>query len=268
MIGAHIGISNGINKIKDNLKEIGGEIGQIFVKSNRSFSFCRQLNKKHYKEYLSHSNNLVVHGTYLVNLANVQDRTISVFHDELKRVEELKIELYVLHPGSNVLKKSHSIVLKEISVHLNEALNKFPLITICIENMAGQGNVICYKLEDIAEIIQYIEYKERIGVCLDTCHAFAAGYNIKTKDGYEKFIRDFDEIIGLKYLKVIHLNDSKGELGCRVDRHECIGKGKIGYDLFKWIVNDKRFNVPMILETPDINNYKKEIQLLRDLIKK
>ncbi|KAF7701685.1 putative endonuclease 4 [Cucumispora dikerogammari] len=261
MIGAHIGISTGIDKIKASLTEIGAEVGQIFVKSNRSFAHCKALNPEQLQKYLNDTNNLVVHGTYLTNLANVKEKTISVFHDELKRVEELNIKLYVLHPGANVLKKPN--VFEEIASHLNKALREFKTIHICIENMAGQGTVVCSTLEEIAELIKHVEIKDRIGVCFDTCHAFAAGYNIKTKEGYEKFISDFDRIIGLDYLKVIHLNDSKEDLGCKKDRHECIGKGKIGADLFKWIVNDKRFSVPMILETPDVSEYANEIKLLK-----
>lgn len=171
------------------------------------------------------------------------------------------------HPGSTLGKTSEEQCLKTVAESINITLNKTFGVTAVIENTAGQGNNVGYTFEQIAFIIDNVEDKDRIGICLDTCHAFASGYDLRTKIAFDRTFEKFEEIIGLKYLKGMHLNDSKRELGSRIDRHESIGTGKIGQDAFRFLMNDDRFDeIPLILETPNSEIWKDEIILLYGLI--
>jgi deoxyribonuclease-4 len=174
--------------------------------------------------------------------------------------------LYNIHPGSDT-KGIGKEALELVSVQLNRAMKDVPSVIILLENMAGQGSVCGRTFEELAYIIEHIEDKERIGVTLDTSHLFGAGYDIRTAENFEKIMREFDRIVGLKYLRAMHLNDSKCELDSRKDRHEQIGKGTIGIEAFRYIMNSSYFeDIPMILETPNPLEFGKEIALLRSLI--
>ena len=186
----------------------------------------------------------------------------------MQRCELLGLKKLNFHPGSHLKLISEEECLDLIIESLNHAIKESDEVCMVIENTAGQGSNLGYKFEHLAYIINGIEDKSRIGVCIDTCHMFTAGYDIRTKEAYDKTWQEFDKIVGFKYLQGIHLNDSKPELGSRKDRHESLGKGKIGIDAFKYIMNDKRMDdIPLILETIDDSIWAEEIKLLYSLIK-
>lgn len=276
LLGAHISTSGGFYKAIERGESIGCTAIQIFTKSNRQWHSNKitleeaGLFKQRLKE--SSVKEIVAHASYLINIASekedvVQKSKIGLV-DELSRCDELGIPYLVIHPGSS--SKSSDEIIDQFSSIINDIYSTYSFTTILLlETMAGQGNSIAYTFEQIAEIIKKIKHKNKIGVCIDTCHIFAAGYDISNKDSYEKTISEFDKIIGLSYLKVIHLNDSKKELGCKVDRHEFISKGKIGLKAFELIMNDHRLlNTVKILETPadTLEDYAIDLQLLISLL--
>ncbi|KAL0481417.1 AP endonuclease 1 [Acrasis kona] len=216
---------------------------------------------------------IVPHGSFHINLGCPNDITLERskvrFLTELKMCEKLGILLYNFHPGSTLDKCKLSECLKSISDGINWAHRATPdsKVVAVIECMAGQGSNVGYRFEHLAQIIKDIENKERVGVCLDTCHMYSAGYDLRTKDTFDQVFAEFDHIVGFKYLKAMHINDSKTEYRSRVDRHENIGKGHIGSSCFRYLVNDKRFrNIPMILETPGEGSYGWEIPMLYNMV--
>jgi deoxyribonuclease-4 len=220
---------------------------------------------------------VAVHDSYLINLANPDrakaNRAVSAFAEEIHRAAQLGIPFLIMHPGSHVgsgIDKG----LQQLTENLDKSFAQAAAsksVTVLLETTAGQGTGLGSSFEELAIVIKNSSYSKRLGVCFDTCHTFAAGYNISTKKGYEQTFADFDRIIGLARLKFFHLNDSKKELGSRVDRHEHIGKGKIGLECFRLLMNDPRFSDhPMVLETPKEKDLKEDIQnlgLLKSLIK-
>lgn len=266
LLGAHLSISKGIDKIQKQMESIGAKCCAIFLKNQKRY-VSAPLNEKvvlGFKKTVLMPDLIVPHGSYLINLGNPEkiEESYLCLIDDLNRCKRLGIKFYNMHPGSDVTKMSKKC-LDYIAIQLNKALKEVSDVIILLENMAGQGNVVCHKFEDLGYIIDKIEFKERIGVCLDTCHMFAAGYDIRTVEKFEKVMKHFDEVIGFKFLRAVHINDSKEELGSRKDRHEHIGKGKIGIEAFKYIMNSKIFeNIPLILETPDSDLYLKEIEML------
>jgi len=214
----------------------------------------------------------VAHDSYLINIASVDKDLLHKSREslliELTRAENLGLPYLVMHPGSNPDEKDG---IKRIADSLNWVHSKAPeyKAKICLETTAGQGKTLGFRFEQIAETIDKVDQKTRLGVCYDTAHTFAAGYDIRTKKVYQETFKEFDKIIGLKRLRVIHLNDSKKDLGTRVDRHEHIGKGFIGLEAFRLLVNDPRFEkIPKILETPKEGDMdKKNLKVLRSLIK-
>ena len=187
----------------------------------------------------------------------------------MQRCELLGLDRLNFHPGSHLKAIGIEECLKRIAESINIALDKTRGVTAVIENTAGQGTNLGHTFEQIRYMIDNVEDKSRVGVCIDTCHAFTAGYDVKSPEGYKKTFEKFDEIIGFKFLKGIHLNDSKKELGTRVDRHENIGSGFLGEDTFSMLMNDPRFdNIPLILETPDESLWEEEIKRLYSLIRK
>ncbi|MCD6515105.1 MAG: deoxyribonuclease IV [Candidatus Odinarchaeota archaeon] len=279
ILGAHISIAGGISKAPIRGREIGCDAIQIFTKSQRQWK-AKPLTEEEIEAFKKNmkDNNIkiaVAHDSYLINLGSPDEerykKSLESFIDEVIRAGLLGIPYLVFHPGAH-MNAGEEFALKRIAESLNEVIAKteeYPVVLL-LETTAGQGSNVGYKFEHIAEIIDMVDEKKRVGACFDTAHIFAAGYDIRTREAYEETIDLFDEIIGLDKLKVIHLNDSKKELGSRVDRHEHIGKGLIGIDAFKFIVNDKRFEKhPMILETPGAEKYYKEnLEVLRSLIEK
>ncbi len=283
LIGAHMSISGGLNNAFERGKVVGCTTMQIFTKNNRQWKakplikddimLFEQTKKEH------EITPLVAHATYLINIGSpnkeVEKKSIECLALELKRCNKLGIKYLVLHPGSHN-KTDEQSCLDRINKNLNAIFKKDDGNTIVLlETMSGQGSSVCYTFEHIAYLLKNSKHKNRLGVCFDTCHVFAAGYDIRTKSTYEKTIQTFDEIIGLKHLKIFHINDSKKELGSRVDRHEDIGKGKIGKKAFKLLFNDEQFfDTPKILETPkekiedDIRNITVIKSLLSEKTKK
>jgi len=217
-------------------------------------------------------NHILVHDSYLINLGHPDreglEKSRKAFIQELKRCDHIGVKKLNFHPGSHLNGISIDSCLERVAESINMAHSQTKEAITVIENTAGQGTNVGYSFEQIARIIYHVENKERVGVCLDSCHLFCspAGYDIRTAAAYEETMKAFDRIIGVKLLKGAHLNDSKKDYQSRVDRHELIGRGKIGISAFRLVMNDKRFdNIPLILETPDQDEWEREIRLLYSL---
>lgn len=281
LLGAHMSISGGVEFAPIQGGKVGCEIIQLFTKnSNQWDSKPLTENQIHlFKENMqkNHIQIAFAHDSYLINLASPDEvlhkKSLNAFVHELERAEQLGLFALVFHPGSHV-GKGEEYALQRIADSVNLAHQKtigYQVLT-CFENAAGQGTNVGHRFEHLAKLIELVEDKKRIGVCFDTQHAFAAGYDLRSEDSYEKVWKEFDEIIGLKWLKAFHLNDSKKELGARVDRHEHIGKGMIGLTGFRCLMNDPRFqHIPMSLETPKGPDLKEDLEnlaVLRGLVNK
>lgn len=268
LIGPHLSIAKGLHTIQKQMKYLKCETCAIFLKNQKRYESPALTEEaiESFKKEVENPLILLPHGSYLINLANPEkiQKNMDCFVDELKRCHSLGIKLYNLHPGSDVTNIGVEKATKLVGDNINDAMKIVPGVVILIENMAGQGNVLGKTFEELRMIIDNVTDKERIGVTLDTCHLFASGYDIRTEESFERVMKEFDEKVGLKYLKAMHLNDSLHELGTRKDRHQGIGKGKIGIDAFKYIMNSKYFeDIPMVLETPDPDQYIHEIELLK-----
>jgi deoxyribonuclease IV len=217
---------------------------------------------------------VLAHNSYLINLgspdAEKLEKSRKAFRDELDRAERLGIRYVVFHPGSHLNESSVEKCIQTIADSLNLVVEEHPgyQVQILIENTAGQGSNIGWRFEHIAGILEALASPERFGVCMDTCHTLAAGYDIRTAEGFQQVLEEFDRIVGLRWIKAFHLNDSKKPLGSRVDRHENIGIGCVGIEAFRFLVNEARFaNTPMVLETPGGDEqYRKNLETLRELI--
>ena len=208
------------------------------------------------------------HDSYLINLGSPNSesrkKSLNAFIDEVERVNLLGLKYLNFHPGSHLNEISETTSIKYIIDNLNKTIDTTENVILVIENTSGQGSNIGYRFEHLAEIINGIENKNRIGVCIDTCHLFSSGYDIRDINNYDKTMNKFEEIIGFKYLRAMHINDSKAKFQSRVDRHHNLGFGEIGLDAFKFIMNDKRIsNIPLILETIDETLWEKEILMLK-----
>lgn len=259
LLGAHMPIGGGLGKSIERGESIGCTTIQIFTKSNRQWH-AKPLSADDIELFkktaaASPIHPVVAHATYLINIASADPRISKASTDalaqELQRCQDLEIPYLVLHPGSHGTKPAEEgieLIIKSLD-HIFSTVPGTTMITL--ETMAGQGSALCSTFEQIAKILKSNSHKKRLGVCFDTCHAFAAGYDFRTPKTYEAMWHEFDDLIGLEKLKVIHVNDSKKSLNSRVDRHEHIGKGELGLEAFELLFNDKRFfDVPKILETP------------------
>ncbi|MFH1565062.1 MAG: deoxyribonuclease IV [bacterium] len=259
ILGAHVSIANGIFSAFGEAESLGCDVMQIFTKNSNQWS-AKKLNRDDvlkFKEEASRTKiRAIAHDSYLINLASpksfILEKSINALSEELERCDELDIPYLIMHPGSH-MGKGDEIGIKKVAESLNKVLDKNNFkVKILLETTAGQGTNLGYSFEQLAGIRKLVGKKNQIGFCIDTCHIFAAGYDLRTKAAYEKTISDFDKICGLKNLFAIHINDSKKDLGSRVDRHEHIGKGFLGKDAFKFLLNDERLiNIPKILETPN-----------------
>ena len=276
-IGPHVSASGGAFNAPINAKGIGARAFGLFVKNQRRWDAKPLTDKdiKKFKEAMEEngytSDVVLPHDGYLINMGNPdaekREKSLNAFIDEMKRCEQLGLKYINTHPGSHLNEISREECLDYISECINKALEETEFISVILENTAGQGSNLGNQFEDLAYIIEKIKDKSRIGVCLDTCHTLAAGYELKDREGYEKTMEDFEEKVGFKYLKAVHLNDSKFDTGSRKDRHDSIGKGVLGMDFFKRFMNDSRFDkMPIILETIDETLWKDEIELLYSLI--
>jgi len=281
LLGAHMSIAGGVPTAVERAMKIGCTTMQMFVKNNTQWK-GKPLSEDDistYKKLLSESSidPVVVHDTYLINLAATDKRILkksrAALKDELDRAEALGVAYLNFHPGSHIGAGEREGI-KRIAESLNiihEHTQGYNVKSV-LETTAGQGTAIGYRFEQLRAIIDGVDEKERMAVCVDTCHVFAAGYDISTVEGYEATFREFDEVIGLDRLVAFHVNDSKRELGSHVDRHEHIGKGKIGKAGFRYLMNDERFrNIPKILETPKGPEMKEDVRnmrVLRGLVKR
>ena len=272
-IGAHVSASGGVENAPYNAHKIGAKAFALFTKNQKQW-FSKPLSEENINKFKENCEkfgfkpeHILPHDSYLINLGNPVPENLkksrSAFLDEMQRCELLGLDRLNFHPGSHLKQISEEECLDKIAESINITLDKTKGITAVIENTAGQGTNLGYKFEHLAHIIDKVEDKSRVGVCLDTCHSYTAGYDIKSEEGYKKTFEDFEKIVGFKYLKGMHINDSKKDLATRVDRHDSIGIGFLGEDVFKRIMNDPRFdNMPLILETPDDVLWEEEIKWL------
>lgn len=280
--GAHVNIKGGVSNCILNSMDIGGNAIALFLKSPRKWVSPMMADsevvqfKKYCEEYkVDPSKDILPHGSYLLNLANPDEeketKAFDALIDDLTRCEKLGIHLYNLHPGSSV-GSDRKEGLARLAKNVNRAIAQTQFVKIVLENMAGQGNVIGCDLKDLAEVIGMVEDKSRVRVCIDTCHTFAAGYDLRDEVSYEKFWKEFSDVIGYEYLGGIHLNDSEAPLGANRDLHQKLGLGFLGLETFRLVANDKRLEgLPIILETPtDKDDVERgdEIKLLEWMIGK
>ncbi len=280
LLGAHTSIAGGIYKSVEIAERLGFTAMQIFTKNNNRW-FAKPIEEKDAEKFKSalvksSVKFVVAHDSYLINLCAKNPETLeksrNAFVDELQRCEQLGIPYLNFHPGAHGGQgEKEGIKIIAESINLAHEKTEGFAVSSMLELTAGQGTNIGYRFEQIAEIIELVEEKERMSVCIDTAHIFAAGYDIRTPETYEKTMSEFDAVIGLERLKCFHMNDSKKELGSRVDRHEHIGKGFIGLNGFANIMNDKRVEqIPKILETPKGKEQLEDIEnlnVLKSLIK-
>lgn len=277
-VGAHTSIAGGLYLAVLGAVEIEAHAFGLFLKSQRqwkskpleedaAFKFKQACEKY---GFLPHY--ILPHGSYLMNLGSPDEETLQksrdMLVDELERCQKLGLTLFNFHPGSTCGKISVEKCIENIAESINLAHSRTSDVITVVENMSCQGNTVGGKFEELRAIIDKVKDKSRVGVCLDTCHAFAAGFDLSTQEGFDKFVHDFEVIVGFQYLKALHINDSKGAVGCHLDRHENIGKGFIGKEGFRRIMNFPKFqNIPMILETPPGLSDAKEVKMLYDMCK-
>lgn len=279
LLGAHMSIAGGLDKAIERGESIGCTAIQIFTKSNRQWR-ARPISQEEATHFIttwqqSSIDSIIVHASYLINIGasdqSTNQKSVEALIIELDRCHQLTIPALVLHPGSAGTTDEQT-TLDIISDNLNFVFNQTPSnVMVFLETMAGQGSTVCYTFEQIEYILKKSHHKNRLGVCLDTCHVFVAGYDLRDEKSYKALWKKFDDTIGIDKLKAIHLNDSKKDLGSKVDRHEEIGQGKIGTELFKLLCTDKRFeDIPKILETPrdTLDDYARNLNLIKQLIKK
>ncbi len=272
-VGAHVSASGGVQNAPLNAKEIGAKAFALFTKNQRQW-FAKPYEQKtidQFKENMEKCGYLpehvLPHDSYLINLGNPdkdkRQKSMNSFIDELTRVNQLGLLYLNTHPGGHLGETSEEECLQTIADCCNHALDKTEGVSIILEITAGQGSWVGYTFEHLAKIIDKIEDKSRVGVCFDTCHAFAAGYDLRTQESCKKVFKEFEEVIGFDFLKGLHLNDAKSEHGSHVDRHHSLGQGNIGLEVFKFIMKDPRFDeIPMILETIDDSIWANEIKML------
>jgi deoxyribonuclease IV len=277
-IGAHVSAAGGVENAPLNAHNIGANAFALFTKNQRQWK-ARPLTKKNIDlfnkncdKYGFGPGNILPHDSYLINLGHPDKEALqksrNAFLEEMERCEQLGIDRLNFHPGSHLNMIDEHECLSLIAGSINISLEKTKGVTAVIENTAGQGTNLGYSFIQIREIIDQVDDKSRVGVCIDTCHALAAGYDLTTIAGCEKVFSEFQDVIGFNFLKGMHLNDSKKESGSRVDRHASLGKGILGMVVFEYIMNDKRFDdIPLILETPDDELWAEEIRTLRNMEK-
>ncbi len=272
-IGAHVSIAGGVEKAPERAHAIGARAFGMFVKNQRQW-FAKPLSEENIalfnrncKEYGFSKRFILPHAGYLINLGTTDpvnaEKSLNSFIDEINRCRQLGIGKINVHPGAHLNRVSESECIEIIASNINRALDATGDVCVVIENTAGDGTHLGYRFEQIKAIIELIHDQSRIGVCIDTCHLFAAGYDIRTYETYKNTWEEFDRIIGFNWLKGMHLNDSKNDLGSRVDRHESLGRGYIGMEAFKMIARDERLEeIPLILETPNPEIWPDEIKML------
>ena len=278
-IGAHVSASGGVEQAVLRAVDIDANAFALFTKNQRQWKapplkaetiekFKRFCQVHHFT-----ADQILPHDSYLINLGSPEmeglEKSRAAFIDEMERANQLGLRLLNFHPGSHLNKISEQDCLARIAESINIAVSKVPNVIAVIENTAGQGSNLGYRFEHLAEIIEQVEDKSRVGVCLDTCHTFSAGYDISSLEQCEKTFAEFEQVVGFKYLRGMHLNGSKTPLGSRKDRHDTLREGTIGTAFCEFIMKDDRFDgIPMILETINPDIWAEEIKFLRTLAKK
>ena len=275
-IGAHVSAAGGVENAPLNAAAIGASAFALFTKNQRQWK-AKPLTAKSIQAFqancLAHGflpGHILPHDSYLINLGHPESdgvaKSRAAFVDEMSRVAQLGLDRLNFHPGSHPKKMDEAACISRIAESINMALDQVEGVCAVIENTAGQGTNLGYRFEHLRDIIDKVHDKSRVGVCLDTCHAFTAGYDLRTKDLCDATFAHFEEVVGFSYLKGMHLNDAKPELGKRVDRHASLGDGKLGLEVFRYIMQDPRFEeIPMVLETPEDGIWREELDLLRSL---
>jgi len=276
-IGAHVSASGGVENAPLNAKKIDATAFALFTKNQRQWKAkpLTDASIHRFKENCEaagyYPDQILPHDSYLINLGHPEpaglEKSRAAFVDEMSRCEQLGLKFLNFHPGSHLKKMSEDACLARIAESINLALAQTRGVTAVIENTAGQGTNMGHRFEHLAAIIAGVDDQSRVGVCLDTCHTFSAGYDLVTPKGYEETLAHFDAVVGFSFLKGLHLNDGKKIMGSRVDRHESLGKGTLGLEAFRRIMKDRRFDgIPMILETPDDSRWAEEIRMLKEMI--
>ena len=275
--GAHVSASGGVFNAPLNAQKIGAKAFALFTKNQRQWK-AKPYDQKtidKFKENLEKAeilpSHVLPHDSYLINLGHPEDekreKSLNAFIDEVQRCEQLGLDKLNFHPGSHLKKISEEECLDRIADAMNKTLEVTNGVTLVIENTAGQGSNLGYKFEHLAYLIDKSIDKSRVGVCIDTCHLFVSGYDIRTKEEYDKTWEEFDRVVGFEYLKGMHINDSLTPFASKKDRHQSLGKGEIGIEPFKWIAQDKRMNnIPLVLETIDESIWDKEIEMLYSFV--
>ena len=277
-LGPHVSASGGVENAPLNAMQVGATAFALFTKNQRQW-FSAPLSEKSvaaFKENLEKSgisaDYVLPHDSYLINLGSPDteglEKSRKSFLEEMQRCEQLGLKMLNFHPGSHLKQISLEDCLTLIAESINMALDKTSGVTAVIGNTAGQGSNVGFSFQHLSYIIDKVEDKSRVGICIDTCHTYSAGYDLKTEEGYRQTWSEFESEVGFKYLRAIHLNDTKKEFGSRVDRHDSIGKGLLGMEFFERFMNDPHFdNMPLILETPDETLWAEEIVMLQEFTK-
>ncbi|MBD5269569.1 MAG: deoxyribonuclease IV [Bacteroides sp.] len=278
-VGAHVSIAGGVSNAPLTAREIGAKAFALFTGSSNRWA-SKPISEKEvalFKQYCEEGGYtpdvILPHDNFLINLGSPDETKLAMsrksFLEEMQRCMQLGLTMLNFHPGSHLKELSVEECLDRIAESINITLDKTEGVTAVLENTAGQGTNLGFDFAHLARIIDRVEDKERVGVCIDTCHAYSAGYDLATEEGYRKTWEDFDNIIGAKYLRGMHLNDDKRELGSRIDRHASIGTGTLGQEFFHRLMNDPRMDgIPIILETPDESLWPEEIKMLYGMIDK
>ncbi len=277
-IGAHVSVSGGLENGPKNGAAINANAIAIFTKNQRQWSApsltqsAIDLFKAACQEANIPLTNILPHDSYLINLGHPEleplEKSRNAFNLEMQRCQQLGLDKLNFHPGSHLKKISIEDSLDRVTESINLALEASEGVTAVIENTAGQGSNLGFSFYHLARIIDGVTDKSRVGVCIDTCHTFAAGYDLRTPDALDATFAEFDQVVGFNYLRGMHLNDALKPLGSRVDRHAPLGDGHIGITCFEYLMADKRFdNIPLILETPDTDRWAEEIAMLRGFCK-
>lgn len=275
-IGAHVSTEGGVENAPVNANKIGATAFALFLKNQRQW-VAKPLSESSISAFRNNCEKfgytpaqILPHDGYLINVGSpdpeMLEKSRAAFLDEMQRAEQLGLDRLNFHPGSHLQKVTEEECLTTIAESVNITLGKTKGVKAVLEITAGQGSNVGYSFDHLRYIIDRIEDKSRIGVCIDTAHAYSAGYELKTAEGFDQVFKEFDEKIGFSYLSGMHINDSKKEFRSRVDRHESLGKGTIEWDLFTRIMKDPRFNdIPLILETPDEDIWAQEIAKLKEM---
>ncbi|MBJ2197801.1 MAG: deoxyribonuclease IV [Muribaculaceae bacterium] len=277
-IGAHVSVKGGVSNAPLEAARIGAKAFALFTGSSNRWA-SKAISEEETERFKANCEaggfspaHILPHDNFLINLGSPDPQKLGMsrksFIDEMRRCSQLGLTMLNFHPGSHLKEIPVDDCLDLIAESINISLDQTEGVTAVIESTAGQGSNLGYEFGQIAHIIDKVEDKTRVGVCVDTCHTYSAGYDLRSEEGYAKTWNDFDRIIGAGYLRALHLNDDKRELGSRIDRHEEIGKGTLGEEFFIRLVNDPRFdNMPLILETPNDAIWHEEIAWLYSQIK-